>query len=280
MHDIRTPQKPSRRTAMLLARTSILTRRLGAWVYGVYTWVVFIVLVLSFGGIAFVAGRPDRSRRLARYFARGMFRLAGIPITAMGLEKLPAQPHVLLANHTSFLDAIVLTALLPASPGYTFTTRQEFRLQSVLCPLLRSVHTIVLKRPSEADHGSGVDTMRTALQRGENLMIFPEGGFGPEPGLRPLHSGAFVTAAQAHAPIVVAGLRGARDVLPSGSWLPKRSPIVFEIGPTLLPDEQTADEIPALIAAAHRALAPLTGEGTYLGGSEEGQQDNKIAVSK
>ncbi len=268
MSDIQTPQKPSGWTGTWLCRAAVRTRRFGAWLYAVYTWTIFIVLVLCFGGIAIIARRPDRSRRLARHVARLMFRLAGIPITARGLDRLPAQPHVLLSNHTSFLDAIALTALLPASPGYTFTTRQEFRLQSILCPLLRSVHTIVLERSGKADHGGNVDTMRTALEHGDNLMIFPEGEFGPEPGLRELHSGAFITASLARVPIVIAGLRGARAVLPSGSWLPRRAPIVLEIGPTLIPYQQTTDAIHELIGEAHKAMLPLTGEGVYLGASK------------
>ncbi|WP_334186686.1 lysophospholipid acyltransferase family protein [Noviherbaspirillum sp.] len=264
MNEIPTPQKPSRWTGASLSRKRTPVQRVGAWLYGIYTWIIFIVLVLSFAVIAFVAGRPDRSRRLAHRFARWMFALTGISISAKGLDRLPAGPHVLLSNHTSFLDAIVLTALLPPSPGYTFTTRQEFRLQRVLCPLLRSVRTVVLKPTGDSHHAGNVEIMRSVLERGENLMIFPEGEFGPEPGLRSLHSGAFVTAAQAGVPIVVAGLRGARAILPSGSWLPRRGSIVFEIGPTLMPDSQSAEDIHALLAAARKAMIALAGEGARL----------------
>jgi 1-acyl-sn-glycerol-3-phosphate acyltransferase len=244
----------------LRAQTGSHIQCLGSWIYGVYTWTIFTVLILSFGGLSLLAGRADRARRMARCIARLMFRLAGMPLSVTGLERLPAPPHVLLANHTSFLDALVLIALLPASPGYTFTTRQEFALQSLLYPLLRSVHTIVLKRHDETHHGANLEVMESALERGENLLIFPEGKFAPEAGLKPFHSGAFVAAAQANVPVVIVGLRGARDALRLGTWLPKRKSITLEIGPTLTPCGTDSDTIHALMAEARAAMIPLTGE--------------------
>ncbi len=260
MNKIRAPQKMSRRRRALRAQVRNYTRRIGSWVYGCYAWTIFSVLVLLFGGLAILAGQPDRARRLARFFARLIFRLAGISLSVTGLDRLPARSHVLLVNHTSFLDAIVLTALLPASPGYAFTARREFFLQILLWPLLRSVHTIILKHASETHPTGNVDIMKSALERGENLVIFPEGEFGPEPGLKPFHSGAFVAAAQADVPIVVAGLRGARSALRIGSWLPRRTSIALEIGPTLTPSGNDENAIHACMATARTAMMPLTGE--------------------
>lgn len=259
-NEIRATPKMSHWKYALLAQAGNTARRIGAWVYGCYAWTIFVVVVLSFGCLAMLAGRADRARRLARFCARWMFRLAGMPLSVTGLERLPAQSHVLLVNHTSFLDALVLIALLPAPPGYTFTTRQEFPLQSLLYPLLRSVRTIVLRHPGETHHSGNVVIMKSALERAENLLVFPEGQFAPEPGLRPFHSGAFVAAAQANVPIVIAGLRGARGALRLGTWLPKRTSISLEIGPTLTPRENDPEAVHALMTAARTAMIPLTGE--------------------
>lgn len=238
----------------------ISVRNIGSWAYGCYAWIIFTILLLSFGLLAALADRPDRARHLARFFARLMFRLAGIPLSATGLERLPAQTHVLLANHTSFLDALALTALLPASPGYTFTTRQEFALQSLLCPILGSVRTIVLKRRGKARHTGNVERMESALARGENLLVFPEAKFAAEPGLKAFHSGAFVAAAHVNVPVVVAGLRGARSALRLGTWLPRRCPVTLEIGPVLALCANDPAAIRACMAAARRAMIPLAGE--------------------
>lgn len=260
MNDVRTSGGKADWKSVLQTQLANYVRRAGSWSYGGYTWIVFTVLVLTFGALAKLNGRTKRARRLARIFARLMFKLAGMPLSATGLDRLPAQPHVLLLNHTSFLDALALTALLPDSPGYTFITRQEFPLQSMLCPLVRSVRTIVLEHHDETHHSGNVEKMHAALERGENLLVFPEGKFTPEPGVRPFHSGAFVAAAQANVPIVVAGLRGARSALRLGTWLPKRTALSLEIGPTLAQCAQDQEAIHACMVSARMAMIPLSGE--------------------
>lgn len=249
------------RIGTLLAQAENAFRITGAFLYGCYAWLVFVPLLLLFGILATLAGSVALARRLARRFARAMFRLAGMPLSVTGLEHLPAAPHVLLVNHTSFLDAIVLTALLPTSPGYAFIARQQYALQALLWPFLRSVHTLVLHRHPDLHHAANLELMQRALEHGENLVVFPEGGFSPEPGLKQFHSGAFVAAAHAHVPIAMAGLRGTRDALRLGTWLPRRLPLTLEIGPTLIPGDSDPAAIHAQVAAAHAAMIPLAGEG-------------------
>ena len=69
--------------------------------------------------------RPRVARRIARLGARLLFRLAGVSLSAIALDRLPRTPHILLVNHASYLDAIALTALLPSDPGYAFAAKRE-----------------------------------------------------------------------------------------------------------------------------------------------------------
>lgn len=235
-------------------------RRVGAWAYSGYAWIILILLVLVFGGLAMLFRKPSKGRRIARFGTRLLCRLAGMPVSVKGLDNLPSRPHILVVNHTSFLDGIVLTALLPASPGYAFAVRQQYSSQRLLCPLLRSLGTVVLHRFGAPHHTSDIDRLAAALRRGSNLVVFPEGAVSSEPGLQPFHSGAFVAAAKANVPIVVAALRGVRTALRLGSWLPRRADIVLEIGPVLNPHGIDPAALAQLSAAARSAMLPLTGE--------------------
>ncbi|MDO9217004.1 MAG: lysophospholipid acyltransferase family protein, partial [Lacisediminimonas sp.] len=165
-----------------------------------YAWSIFVVFILAFFIVTLPLARPRMPRRLARWTTRLLCRLVGIRITGIGLEQLPATPHMLLVNHASFLDPILLTALLPADPGYTFTTRQELRAQTLLCPLLNSVSTLVLY-PSGGRYGLNIALMKRALRQGQNLVVFPEGRFTTKPPLQPNQSGANVVAAAAQVPV-------------------------------------------------------------------------------
>jgi 1-acyl-sn-glycerol-3-phosphate acyltransferase len=225
-----------------------------------YAWSVFVVFILAFFIVTLLLVRPRAPRRLARWTARLLFRLVGIRITGVDLAQLPATPHILVVNHASFLDPILLTALLPADPGYTFTTRQELRAQTLLCPLLNSVSTLVLY-PSGGHRGLNIALMKRALLQGQNLLVFPEGRFTSQPGLLPFHSGAFVVAAAAQVPIVVAGLRGTRRALPMGHWMLRRTPLSLWIGPTIQPTPGDPDAVLSLQGAARAAMLPLSAEG-------------------
>ncbi|MGZ5818492.1 MAG: lysophospholipid acyltransferase family protein, partial [Burkholderiaceae bacterium] len=173
--------------------------------------------------------------------------------------------HVLLVNHSSFLDGIVLTALLPASPGYSFVMRQEFDIQRLLCPLMKSLGALVLNRSRKKKRvRSDIDMMTNALLQGENLVIFPEGGFSPEPTLKPFHSGAFVAATNANVPIVVAKLYGARSVLKPKTWLPRRVNMTLEIGPILYSSGKNRAAIMQLLATARAAMMPVSQEADSL----------------
>jgi 1-acyl-sn-glycerol-3-phosphate acyltransferase len=243
-----------------MKESTIRIRRIVAWAYGLYAWTTFILVVLLCGGMVVLLQSPSMGRHIARCATRLLFRIAGMPVSAVNIESLPSCPHILISNHTSFLDGIVLTALLPPHPGYSFVVRQEFSSQSLLWPLLRGLGAILLRRADRPHRTSNKDMLSNALRAGKSLIIFPEGGFSPEPGLRPFHSGAFVVSATENVPIVLCGLRGARAALRPGSWLPRRISIELEIGPVLTPSGSDPETISRLSADARREILLLCGE--------------------
>jgi 1-acyl-sn-glycerol-3-phosphate acyltransferase len=245
---------------MTTKRIVDLLRRIPEWSYGVYAWIAGCAVLLLFGSIIALLCRPAYARPIARMAARLGFLLVGVRVSASGLHRLPDGLHVLVVNHTSFLDGIVLTALLPARPGYAFVVRQQYRSQALLWPLLRALGTIVLTSANPAHSASNVPLLEMALRCGENLLIFPEGRIVPEEGLGHFHSGAFVAAASEKVPVVVAGLHGARTALKLGTWLPRRAEIKLRIGAVLLPEGKDEDALSRLSHVAHAAMLPLTGE--------------------
>lgn len=237
---------------------------IAARVYGGYVWSVFTLIVLAFGSLSILIHRPAFGRRIARRGARLLFYLARIRIAVKGVERLPAEPHVLVLNHASFLDGIALIALLPAAPGYTFAVRQEFRSQALLYPLLKSVGMLVLHRFGVKPAVSDVARMASFLKGGERLIVFPEGGFRPEPGLQSFHSGAFAAAAEAGVPVVTAALFGARRALPPGTWVPRHVPIYLRIGDVLYPDDDSRESVAKMTSQAQAAISSMLSD-TSLG---------------
>ena len=245
---------------VLLARTVVGARRIAAWAYGCYAWAVFAALLLPCGGLVILLQRPAPGRRIARFGARLLFRLTGVSISAEGIDRLPRQPHMLLVNHASYLDAIVLSAVLPAVPGYAFAAKHEFSQQPAMRRLLRGLGALFIERSDVRRSTQDVERMAATLERGENIVVFPEGTFSREAGLKPFHSGAFMAAAKAAAPIAIAGLRGTRAALRAGTWWPHRSHIEFELAQPLIASGSDWSAAARLNAAARAEMARLCGE--------------------
>jgi 1-acyl-sn-glycerol-3-phosphate acyltransferase len=242
------------------ARATLLARQAGAWLYAGHAWAIFAILALSCGALIALLQRPPLGRRIAHYAARLLLRLTAVSVRASGLDRLPPQPHVLLVNHASYLDAIVLTALLPPVPGYAFAAKREFASQPLMRALLAGLGAIFIERLDIRRSTEDVELMAAALLRGEHLLVFPEGTFSREPGLKPFHAGAFMAAARADVPVVVAGLRGTRAALRDETWLPRRNPIAFEIGKLLRPAGRDWAATALMRAAARKSMVPLSGE--------------------
>ncbi|MCU0765180.1 MAG: AMP-binding protein [Burkholderiaceae bacterium] len=199
--------------------------------FGLWAWSVgSAIAAAGWLGTLTVAG-TGRRRRLARALARAGLRAAGVRLTVEGEQNLPAGPHVLVCNHASYLDAIVLTALLP--PRCAFVAKRELSEHWLTGKPLRNLGTKFVERVDTARSIEDTQALSACLAAGESLVFFPEGTFGPTPELLPLRMGAFVLAARADVPLVPAVLDGTRRLLPAGAALPRPAAVSLRIFPPL-----------------------------------------------
>jgi 1-acyl-sn-glycerol-3-phosphate acyltransferase len=226
-------------------------------VYGLYACVLFLVVVLS--ALLGVLLMPTlRARRgTARIAARIFFLLAGMPLRARGLENLPAGQCVVVANHASYLDGVVMTAALP--PRFGFVIKREMNAVPVAGLLLRRIGSEFVERFNR--HKGGTDArrvLRTAAS-GHSLVFFPEGTFTEEVGLGKFHTGAFAIAARAACPVVPAVIIGTRRNMPSTRIFPRPGAIEVRYGAPIVPTPARAGEDPAL-ALRDRSRAAILSE--------------------
>jgi 1-acyl-sn-glycerol-3-phosphate acyltransferase len=105
-----------------------------------------------------------------------------------------------------------------------------------------------------------VEEIVAALRRGKKLVIFPEGTFSREAGLKPFRMGAFVAAARAGVPMTVTGVRGTRLVLRDRTWMPRFGQMRFEVGKSFRPDGNDWAAAVRLRDATRTEMLSLCGE--------------------
>lgn len=228
-------------------------------IYGLFAWTVFVALSsLTLVLVLIVPGLKVR-RTIAKFTARLFLPLGGMPLTVKGIELLPEQPCVVVANHSSYLDGVILKAALPAQ--FCFVIKKEMVRVPLAGRLLRGIGSEFVDRSNR--HSGGMDArrlMRTAAG-GQSLAFFPEGTFTEEVGLARFHTGAFVIATRAGMPVVPVVIRGARHNLPAGTIWPLPGRIEVEILAVLpLAAEDPDAAVPGLRDAARALILAALGE--------------------
>ncbi len=106
--------------------------------------------------------------------ARGLLRVLvaiGYDLNVTGLEHIPPRGGaLLLGNHVSWIDWLVLQAAIPR--GVRFVMYKQLYDLWYLRPLLRFFHVIAL---DEKNTKSAIRQMRTSLDEGHLVLMFPEG---------------------------------------------------------------------------------------------------------
>jgi 1-acyl-sn-glycerol-3-phosphate acyltransferase len=246
--------------AALRAKITEGLQRTARWLFGAWCWVIFTLLAAPVGPLVMILQRPAIGRRLVHWATRIFLVLSGMRVHTGGLQKLPESAHLLLANHCSYFDVLVLYATLPPRLNYIFVAKREFVEQPRMHAFLRGLGTLFVERFEASKSAEDVEAVVAALRRGENLVIFPEGTFSREAGLKPFRMGAFVAAARAGVPMVASGLRGTRLVLRDMTWIPRFGQMQFEIGETFLPESTDWAAAVALRDATRKEMLRLCGE--------------------
>lgn len=162
---------------------------------------VFLVIV----GPHLLSLRVGRGRIAARMpviFHRVFLRLFGLRVTQSGTPPGEREPALVLSNHVSWLDIIVLGSLRPLS----FVAKSEIAGWPVIGTLARLQRTVFIDRARRSDTANVNATVARRLAGGDLIVLFAEGTTGDGTRLLPFRS-SLVGAARA----AVAGEGGGPD---------------------------------------------------------------------
>ena len=177
------------------------------------------------------AGRVARWS-VVRFAARAMLKLTGTRLTVDG-NPLRDRGVVLVANHCSYFDSLVLIAAIAGK--IDFVAKAELAPRLFAGNFLRRIGTLFVER-FEVDRGvDDTQVVIDAAQGGRRLLIYPEGTLTRRPGLLAFKLGAFSVAAAAKVPVVPITICGTRSILRGGQWFPRPGDVRVTVGAEFLP---------------------------------------------
>lgn len=232
-----------------------VTRSLEA-AWGLFAWLSFALAVLFSLIVTILVPGATRRQKLVTLAARMCFVLPRIRVDLVGIDNLPTDTCIVVANHASYVDGILLKGFLPWR--FSFVIKGEMRNFGPAHFLLRRSGSKFVERTDISGSARDARQIVKAAQGGESLGFFPEGTFREEPGVGKFRPGAFVAAVRGGLPVVPIAISGSRHMLPSGRLLPRPGPLRVHVLPAIAPgDPDYADARSLGEAARRRILAVL-----------------------
>ncbi len=137
------------------------------------------------------AQRPLYRARRLQEGCQILCRLMGIAVRASGPSLPEGRPSLLVANHFSALDPIVLATCWPVA----FVGKAELARWPLIGWLCRTYGVLFVERARRTRSLTFVRQVQERIKAGVPVMVFPEGTTGPGDTVQPFKTGAFEAVA-------------------------------------------------------------------------------------
>jgi len=213
------------------------------WTFFAVTTVVnFVIAVLLW-----VLTLPfDRDRRVNHLFSCAwawMYAAVypGWHVRTLHRERIaPGRAYVLVANHTSIADIVLLFTLFRQFKWVS--KRSVFNAPFLGWNMYLSSY-IPLVRGDADSIRQMLDACRRWLRRGVSVMMFPEGTRSEDGTLRPFKRGAFQLSRELGVPVVPIGIHGGHQLIPKhGTTFATSASLAVEVLEPVSPEGFTSDE--------------------------------------
>ena len=192
---------------MIRVLTTALAALIATLVFG-----IAVIVVTWLGGDR--AGY--RHAGIQRAWARAVLRGAGVRVENENEDLLAeARSRVLVANHSSLFDILVLASVLRVP--YSWVMKEELGRIFFFGSAVRSAGHIMLDRSNTEKAVRSLDRMTERLATEPlTVIMFPEGTRSRTGALGRFRRGAFMLAIRAEAEILPAAIRGTFEIKPKG----------------------------------------------------------------
>ena len=235
--------------------------------YGAYFAVVFALWIVP----TWMIVQLFRDHRAAGRFTNGalkiLFFLIGCQVRVVGKEYMETPgAKIYASNHTSYFDVVAL--MLGLGVPYRFVAKMEVTGMPFIGTFMRQMGHLSFDRADAESRLHQAAEMEDCLRKGESVFVFPEGTFTRDAGVHQFQLGAFKAAVETGAPIIPVSLRGTREFLPDGAYLPRPSSVTITLSAPVYPRAVSGDasasdwhELIRLRDRVREAVAEFSGEG-------------------
>lgn len=197
------------------------------------------LVTVVLGSAAVVVGLVSQraAARVTHLWGRVCLWIASVPVVVEGLDRLDeGERYVIMANHESSLDIVVLLTALPPSVELRFLAKKSLFSIPFLGWAMKSAGFIPVDREDRSTAVATLSQTLAEVERRGSPLVFPEETWTTDGTLLPFARGGFLVALKSGLPILPIGLEGSRLVLPPNEGVVRPQSVTVRIGtpiPTL-----------------------------------------------
>jgi 1-acyl-sn-glycerol-3-phosphate acyltransferase len=169
--------------------------------------------------------------KFGRFVVLGVCRIF-FRVHVDGREQVPPEgAYIIAPTHRSIFD-VPFTSLVTTRTVH-FLAKEELFSTRFGAWLFNALGAVPVDRGA-ADRGA-LRALESALERGDPVVVFPEGTRESGPRLGTLFNGAAYLSVKLGVPIVPVGVGGSEHILPKGKLLPRPHRVAVVVGEPIEP---------------------------------------------
>ena len=231
-----------------------------------YLSIPFVLLVTIFYSIVAAITRPfDRSAKiyhsLMKQWSWLLLLILRVKVHVYGREYLQSEAsYLFLANHASYLDILAIGVALPE--GGLFVYKEELTKIPIWGWSLKISPFIMVRRTDPRKAMESIEEAAKEIRdKGQSVVIFPEGTRSADGKLGEFKRGGFLLATKTGVPLVPLAIRGSQQLMPRNDWKVRSGHIEVHIGkPVPGRSDLNRNEERALQGKLHTTLSSMLEE--------------------
>ncbi len=229
--------------------------------------IAFGITTAVLGSAAAVVGLFSQraAARVTHLWGRACLRITGVALKVEGLDCLAdGRRYVMMANHESSLDIVVLLTALPDSVELRFLAKKNLFSVPFLGLAMKAAGFIPVDREDRSTAAATLNQTLDEVARGGSPLVFPEETWTTDGRLLPFARGGFLIALKTGLPILPIGLEGPRLVMPPNEGVVRPQTVVVRIGEPIPTADLGVSSRRELMARTRREIDHLRGPSGHI----------------
>ena len=206
-------------------------KKVGFFIYawGVMLSFFIIHFFVATIGMCFFKNRAQAHMNFTKYFLQIYFILMKVKIHIKNIEHLPSKgPFSLVANHQSMID--IMLCMVVIQKPFAFIAKEELRWVPFVGLNIMLEKHFFINRKGEKDLSKQFSAIRSDLERGRSLLVFPEGTRSFDGTLNPFKTRFFKLALETKTTLIPVCINGSGKILPKKKIFPSHGDLSITLG--------------------------------------------------